>query len=211
MTHPETHGAYPLVRIVIDRKPYETRQGSHTVAALKELASIHEGDRLDQDVGGAVTDLDQAGTVAIHGDEIFLSFPAKVEIEINGKAHEIRRGNHSVDDLKRQANVPGADQLEQDQSGTLVALDPSGIIAINGGEVFFSFPATVKITVDSKTFEIGRGKQPVSAIKKLGGVPAANQLDQDVNGVLTPLDQNGSVLIKGSEVFVSYPATGSSS
>jgi predicted Rdx family selenoprotein len=69
----------------------------------------------------------------------------------------------------------------------------------------------VEITIDGKTFQIHRGNQPVSAIKKLGGVPAANQLDQDVNGVLTPLDQNGSIVIKGGEVFVSYPATGSSS
>lgn len=69
----------------------------------------------------------------------------------------------------------------------------------------------VKISVDGKTYEIHRGRQTVAAIKELAGVPLAYQLDQDVNGVLTPLDQNGAVTIKGGEVFVSYPATGSSS
>jgi hypothetical protein len=69
----------------------------------------------------------------------------------------------------------------------------------------------VEITIDGKPFKIHRGRQAVSVIKTLGGVPAAHQLDQDVNGVLTPIDQNGSVVIKGGEVFVSYPATGSSS
>jgi len=69
----------------------------------------------------------------------------------------------------------------------------------------------VEITIDGKVFEIHRGNQTVAAIKARGSVPAANQLDQDIHGVLTPLDQNGSVVLKGGEVFVSYPATGSSS
>ena len=69
----------------------------------------------------------------------------------------------------------------------------------------------ITITIDGKPFEIPAGSIPVARIKSVGGVPAANQLDQDINGVLTPLDQNGSVVIKGGEVFVSYPATGSSS
>jgi len=69
----------------------------------------------------------------------------------------------------------------------------------------------VSITIDGKPFELHRGNQSVAGIKALGGVPGANQLDLDINGVLTPLDQNGSVVIKGGEVFVSYPATGSSS
>ena len=71
--------------------------------------------------------------------------------------------------------------------------------------------ATVNIIVDGKTFSIHRGHQSVSAIKTVSGVPQAYQLDQDINGVLTPLDQNGAVTIKGGEMFVSYPATGSSS
>ena len=70
---------------------------------------------------------------------------------------------------------------------------------------------TVEIVVDGKTYRIHRGHQAVSEIKRVAGVPQAFQLDQDINGVLTPLDQNGSVTLKGGEVFVSYPATGSSS
>lgn len=69
----------------------------------------------------------------------------------------------------------------------------------------------VKITVDGKVFEIHRGRQTVTTIKQIAGVPLAYQLDQDVNGVLTPLEPGGAVTIKGGEIFVSYPATGSSS
>lgn len=207
----ENHETRPLVRIVIDGQPYDINEGHLPVASLKKLASIPEVDQLGQDVNGVVTSLDQTGAVVVHGGEIFLSFPAMVEIEVNGKTHEFRRGSHPITELKRRAGVPDGDQLEQDIKGTLTGLDQHGTVALGGGEVFFSFPAVVKIRIDGKAFEIGRGNQPVAAIKKVGGVPAANQLDQDINGVLTPLDQNGSAVIKGGEVFVSYPATGSSS
>jgi len=70
---------------------------------------------------------------------------------------------------------------------------------------------TVSITVDGRPYSLHRGHEPVSAIKTAAGVPQAYQLDQDINGVLTPLDQNGAVTIKGGEIFVSYPATGTSS
>jgi hypothetical protein len=70
---------------------------------------------------------------------------------------------------------------------------------------------TVTITVNGKTYLIHRGRRTVAEIKTLAGVPAAYQLDEDVNGVLTPLPQDGEITIKGGEVFVSYPATGSSS
>ena len=71
--------------------------------------------------------------------------------------------------------------------------------------------AEVSITIDGKPYNIRRGNEKVSTIKGIANVPAAYQLDQDVNGVLTPLDQNGSIVIKGGEVFISFPATGSSS
>jgi len=69
----------------------------------------------------------------------------------------------------------------------------------------------VTITVDGKTCSIHRGHRTVAEIKAVASVPAAYQLDEDVNGVLTPLPQDGAVTIKGGEIFVSYPATGSSS
>ena len=69
----------------------------------------------------------------------------------------------------------------------------------------------VTITVDGKPYSIHRGRRTVAEIKTVAGVPQAYQLDEDISGVLTPLAQDGEVTIKGGEVFVSYPATGSSS
>jgi hypothetical protein len=58
---------------------------------------------------------------------------------------------------------------------------------------------------------IHRGHQAVSAIKTLGGIPLADVLEQKVKGRLEPLDDNGSVVIKGGEEFLSHPRDSGSS
>jgi cell division protein ZapA (FtsZ GTPase activity inhibitor) len=203
------HG--PSVQITIDGKFYDLHSGTVSVHALKKLASIFLEDRLDQDINSVVTELDQAGNVLISGGEVFVSFPATVEIVVNGKGYNIKRGKERVSAIKDIAGVPQEDRLDQDIESVLTPLDQDGAVTITGGEVFVSFPSKVEIIVDGKAYKIKRGNEPVSAIKSVASVPAAYQLDQDINGVLTPLDQNGTVNIKGGEVFVSYPAAGSSS
>lgn len=71
---------------------------------------------------------------------------------------------------------------------------------------------TVSIKVDDKAVEIHRGRQPVSEIKRLGGVAAADELALVIEGQpLKPLPDDGSMVIKGGEEFVSYPKDSSSS
>ena len=69
----------------------------------------------------------------------------------------------------------------------------------------------VDIMVDSRTYSIHRGHQTVAHIKEVGGVPKDYALDQIVDGKLVPLPDDGSVVIKGKEVFVSHPKDGASS
>jgi hypothetical protein len=199
------------VTATIDGKLYELTPGVHAVADLKKKAKISAADRLDQDVGNVLTPLPQDGSVTIAGGEIFVSFPAEIDIVINGKSYKAKRGVQSVASIKALAGVSATDVLQQDISGTLTTLADDGSVTLNGGEVFMSLPAEVHITVDGKQYKIKRGSELVATIKKIANVPAAYQLDQDINGVLTPLDQNGSVTINGGEVFVGFPATGSSS
>ena len=71
---------------------------------------------------------------------------------------------------------------------------------------------TVAIKVNDKPVEIHRGRQTVSEIKRLGGVPAADELAQVIAGQpLKPMADDGSIVIKGGEEFVSYPKDSSSS
>jgi hypothetical protein len=71
---------------------------------------------------------------------------------------------------------------------------------------------TVSIKINDKPVDIHRGRQTVAEIKRLGGVPAADELAQATEGQpLKPLADDGSVVIKGGEEFVSYPKDSSSS
>jgi len=63
----------------------------------------------------------------------------------------------------------------------------------------------VTITIGNTTYTIHRGSQTVVAIKTLGHVPLADDLEQIVNGQLTPLADDARVTIKGGEKFVSHP------
>ena len=47
-------------------------------------------------------------------------------------------------------------------------------------------------------------EQTVAHIKQLGGVAAAEELEQVIDGKLTPLADDGHVTIKGHEVFISH-------
>jgi len=69
----------------------------------------------------------------------------------------------------------------------------------------------VTIMVNNTDVEIHRGREPVSEIKRVGGVPQADELAQVVDGRLVPLDDNGAVTINGGEVFVSHPRDSSAS
>lgn len=70
----------------------------------------------------------------------------------------------------------------------------------------------VTVTVNDKTVQIHRGSQEVSEIKRLGGVPAADELAQIIEGQpLKPLPDNGRVVLKGGEEFVSHPKDSGSS
>jgi hypothetical protein len=70
---------------------------------------------------------------------------------------------------------------------------------------------TVSITIDGKPVRTRRGMHEVAELKKLGSVPKEYALDQVVGGKIEPLPDDGKVLIRGGEVFVSHPKDSASS
>lgn len=62
----------------------------------------------------------------------------------------------------------------------------------------------VDITVNGTTVRIHRGRRTVTEIKDAAGVPRADVLEQVVDGQLKELPDDGSVVIKGGEQFVSH-------
>lgn len=69
----------------------------------------------------------------------------------------------------------------------------------------------VTITVNRVQYQIHRGHQTVAAIKAAAGVPAADDLEQNVDGKLELLKDDGGVTLKGGEVFISHPKDSGSS
>jgi hypothetical protein len=69
----------------------------------------------------------------------------------------------------------------------------------------------VTITINNQAYQVHRGRQLVADIKRLAGIPQADELAQDLEGTLTPLPDGGAVTIKGGERFVSYPKDSASS
>ena len=69
----------------------------------------------------------------------------------------------------------------------------------------------VTITVDNKSFTTHRGNIAVSELKALAAIPAAYEVEQISDGTLTPLRDDGRVVLKGGERFVSHPRAGASS
>lgn len=69
----------------------------------------------------------------------------------------------------------------------------------------------VQITVNGTDYSIDRGSQTVMKIKQVAGVALAEELEQVVDGKLTPLPDDGRVTLKGGEVFLSHVRSGGSS
>jgi len=69
----------------------------------------------------------------------------------------------------------------------------------------------VHITINGASKLIHRGRRTVTEIKTLGGVPSADELEQLIDGKLTPMPDDGEVTVKGGETFLSHVRSGGSS
>jgi len=66
----------------------------------------------------------------------------RVNIKIDNKPFQIRRGQHRVSELKALGNVPAEYALDQIINGVLTELADDAKVHIRGDEVFSSHPRT---------------------------------------------------------------------
>jgi len=69
----------------------------------------------------------------------------------------------------------------------------------------------VQIKIDDKPYTIERGRHAVRELKRLAGIPQADILAEVIDGKLVDLKDDGFVIIKGHEVFISRPCDSASS
>jgi hypothetical protein len=70
---------------------------------------------------------------------------------------------------------------------------------------------TVDIYVDNKKVVLHPGRYDVTTLKKLAGVPQADDLDQLVACKLEPIRDDATVHIRGCEIFIAHVKDGGSS
>lgn len=70
---------------------------------------------------------------------------------------------------------------------------------------------TVEVVVDRHPKKVQAGPYRVAVFKHEVGVPPEKELDQIIKGVITPLDDNATILIAGGEKFISHERTGAAS
>jgi hypothetical protein len=69
----------------------------------------------------------------------------------------------------------------------------------------------VVVMVDNQKKRVEAGPYRVFVFKHAVGVAPEKELDQIVNGVIKPLDDNATINIAGHEVFISHERTGAAS
>ena len=70
---------------------------------------------------------------------------------------------------------------------------------------------TVEIHVNNKPVVLQPGRYDVPTLKKVSGVPLADDLDELVNCKLKPVGENATMHIEGCEVFISHVRDGGAS
>lgn len=118
----------------------------------------------------------------------------------------------SGDELRVKGNVsPDYDlylKVDEGWEDNLIDLKELIDLAMPGKERFYTKkklaePEMVKIHIDDNPYDILPGNHSVSELKLLGKIPNSKELDQVINGVLSPLKIDASVFIKGGESFFS--------
>jgi hypothetical protein len=72
-------------------------------------------------------------------------------------------------------------------------------------------PRLVTIKINGVDKEIEFGNHTIVELKNLGNIPLADELDENKNGNLHPLHDDGHTHIEGGEIFLSQPRSGGSS
>lgn len=81
----------------------------------------------------------------------------------------------------------------------------------HGVERFTTAPKLVQVTIDNKSKTIQAGTYTVAELKRVLGVDPSRVLDEVIGGEFKELLDNGTIHIKGCEIFVSHVRRGQSS
>lgn len=128
----------------IDDKEFHSHEQYITGAEIRKLGDIpHDWTILlavERPWEDEVIENDTRVDLARPGKEHFIAHSPhhKVGITIDGDPYEVKRGKHSVAQLKKIGHVPEEYELEELVDGKLDPLKDDATVHIKGGEVFIS-------------------------------------------------------------------------
>ncbi len=210
----------PLLHLQIEGKKYEWKEQYITGLQVKELAGLPKDTDLFLSISAPWKDEsipnDKEVDLARPGIEYFY-VRKMLKLVINGKEFTWPKQYITGQEVKELASIPIEDALllriEKPWEDEAITNETRVDLARPGIEHFYSIAAhrKVSIYINNREFKIDSGEHLVSELKQIGGVSPAYELEQLINGELTPLADHGKVEICGGEQFFSHVRDGSSS
>jgi hypothetical protein len=230
MTTKSSPSAAPRRFALINDRIITAPRQTVPVSVLRALAGIPADQGLVRDHGSPHDFvLDDHSTVDLNDGNVFYT-RARCEVTRAIACDAPAKLAFAVDDrfeLSAAAELPfgafmalfglaASHQLFRDfESPNDEPITPNTTIRFKDGPVFYTrgqpHAAYVEITIDGVKHKVAPGKMTVAEIKRIGHVPPADELTQNIAGKLTPLADDAIVCIVGGEEFVSHPRCGASS
>ena len=140
-----------------------------------------------------------------------------LKLTINGKEHEWHHQYITGAEVRELGKISNETEIflavKKPWEDELITNETKVDLARPGMEYFYTRHENhkVEIFVNDKPCKVHRGKYTVTEIKNIGSVPQTDELDELIDGKLTPLKDEATLHIKGCEKFFSHKRDGSSS
>ena len=213
--------ANQFLKLIIEGKTFDWKEQYILGKQVRELGSAPEESKtflaiekpwVDEHIGD-----DDKVDLARPGIEQFY-FKRLLLLTINGQTYKWYEQYITGIEVRKLAGIVADEKLflaiEKPWEDEHIADETKVDLARPGIEHFYSKkegPKKVTITINQNPFEVVPGVHTVADLKAIGGVPLAYDLDQVINGKLTPLKDDGKVDIYGGEQFIGHVKDGSSS
>ena len=151
----------------------------------------------------------------LHGQPVPLA--RAYRIKVDDKYHEWPKAHITGTQLLQLAEHDGQlvfEVFENFRHGEpeLVSPHAEANLRKHGVEMFTTVPKLVEVTIDGPHHKtIQAGTYTVSELKRVLGVDPSRVLDEVIGGEFKELSDNGTINIKGCEIFVSHVRQGRSS
>jgi len=181
----------------------------------QELSAVEQAAAIEAAEFAAIeVELADIEHCCLHGEPV--PHARTYRIKVDNQYHEWPKahitGNHLLHLAGRDGHLV-FEVFENFRNGEPELISPHAEANLrkHGVEKFTTAPKLVQVTIDGKHKTIQAGTYTVTELKRVLGVDPPRVLDEVIGGEFKELPDNGTVHIKGGEIFVSHVRQGQSS